>query len=121
MKDASMILLFPCEPFSPLRIDPGFVTEYEAARRVGFACAAYSHGALKEDKLETCLEMLPTPGEERRILLRGWMVPGEKYRLLHDALTAKGYLPQTSPEAYDEAHYLPLATGSHLAERLDHW
>ena len=104
-----MILLFPCEPFSPLRIDPSFVTEYEAARRVGFTCAAYSHEDLEAGRLEACLDMLPAPGEEPRILLRGWMVPGEKYRLLHEALTAKGYLPQTPPEAYDEAHYLPLA------------
>ena len=53
--------------------------------------------------------MLPAPGKEKRVLVRGWMVPGETYRLLHEGLTARGYHPMTSPEAYDEAHYLPLA------------
>lgn len=104
-----MILLFPCEPFSPRRIDPDFVTEFEAARLVGFPCVEYSHEDLEAGDIEACLRMLPEPGEERRVLLRGWMVPGERYQELHHGLVGKGYLPQTAPAAYDEAHYLPLA------------
>jgi len=104
-----MILLFPCEPFSPRRIDPDFVTEHEAARSVGFTCATYSHEDLEAGDIRTCLKMLPEPGEDRLVLVRGWMVPGETYRKLHDGLVDRGFTPITLPEAYDEAHYLPLA------------
>jgi hypothetical protein len=104
-----MILLFPCEPLSPRRIDPSFATEYEAACLAGFRCIAYSHEDLEAGNMEECLRMLPEPGDEKRVLVRGWMVPGETYRLLHEGLTTHGYLPVTAPEAYDEAHYLPLA------------
>jgi hypothetical protein len=104
-----MILLFPCEPFSPNRVDPSFVTEYEAARFIGFTCVLYSHEDLEAGEIGSCLRALPPTGDHRNILMRGWMVPGETYRRLHEGLIARGYLAVTSPEAYDEAHYLPLA------------
>jgi hypothetical protein len=104
-----MILLFPCEPFSPRRVDPSFTSEYEAARLAGFPCMLYSHEDVEAGEIGKALRMLPEPGEERRVLLRGWMLPGERYRLLHDGLLERGYTPVTKPEAYDEAHYLPLA------------
>ncbi|HEY1123845.1 MAG TPA: ATP-grasp domain-containing protein [Haloferula sp.] len=104
-----MILLFPCEPFSPRRVDPDFVTEYEAARSVSFSCFTYSHEDLEASDIHACLKMLPASDDDRQILIRGWMVPGETYRKLHDGLVARGFTPITSPDAYDEAHYLPLA------------
>src|SRR5687767_2388057 len=104
-----MILLFPCEPFSPRRIDPDFVTEYEAAHSVGFPCVTYSHEDLEAGDIDACLKMLPKPGEAPQVLLRGWMVSGEAYGKLYDGLVSRGFKPVTSPEAYDEAHYLPLA------------
>lgn len=104
-----MILLFPSEPFAPRRVDPSFESEYEAAKLVGFTCALYSHEDLEAGDLKNCLRMLSPAAEERSILLRGWMVPGETYALLHAALLDKGYFPVTPPASYDEAHYLPLA------------
>jgi hypothetical protein len=104
-----VILLFPCEPFSPGRIDPDFVAEYEAAKLVGFQCFSYSHEDLEAGDIDSCLAALPPRSADPLILVRGWMVPGEAYRQLHAGLVAKGYLPLTAPEAYDEAHYLPLA------------
>jgi hypothetical protein len=104
-----MILLFPCEPFARQRVDPSFLTEYEAARLVGFRCVLYSHEDLEAGEMRTCLRTLREPEEDRRILVRGWMVPGEVYAMLHAALLERGYLPEVAPEAYDEAHYLPLA------------
>ena len=104
-----MILLFPCEPFSPRRVEPDFVAEYEAARSVGFTCFAYSHEDLEAGDIHSSLKALPDPSKDRMVLVRGWMVPGESYRLFHDGLVSRGFTPVTSPEAYDEAHYLPLA------------
>lgn len=104
-----MILLFPCEPFSPRRIDPDFIAEYETAKLVGFTCFTYSHEEVESGDIEQALCALPAAGEDPLILIRGWMIPGESYRELHAGLVGKGYLPLTAPEAYDEAHYLPLA------------
>ena len=104
-----MILLFPSEPFAPRRVDPSFVAEYEAAKLVGFTCQLYSHDDLESGDLKSSLRMLPPADGDGSILLRGWMVPGETYELLHGALLDRGYLPVTSPASYDEAHYLPLA------------
>lgn len=113
-----MILLFPCEPFSPARVDPDFPQEYDAARLVGFRCITYSHEDLEQGLISECLKLLPPSGGGQRVLLRGWMVPGETYRLLYSGLVERGYLPVTAPESYDEAHYLPLAyriTADHTA------
>ncbi|WP_035612442.1 ATP-grasp domain-containing protein [Haloferula sp. BvORR071] len=104
-----MILLFPCEPFAPQRVDPDFVTEYEAARFVGFQCVLYSHEDLEEGNMQSCLRGMPADSTDRSLLIRGWMVNGETYRLFHDAAVERGYLPVTLPDAYDQAHYLPLA------------
>ena len=104
-----MILLFPCEPFAPQRVDPSFITEYEAARLVGFRCVLYSHEDMEEGEMKSCLRGLPAESEDRSLLIRGWMVTGEVYRLFHDAAVERGYLPVTSPDAYEQAHYLPLA------------
>lgn len=111
----AMNLLFPCEPFSPRRVEPDFASEYEAAGSAGFPCFLNSHEDLERGEIAIALKALPDPGEERRVLIRGWMVPGERYRSLHDGLLARGNQPQTPPEAHDEAHYLPLAIGSSKA------
>jgi len=85
----TIILLFPSDPFSPRRIDPDFVTEYEAARSVGFTCVTYSHEDLEAGDIGACLKRLPDPGEDRQILVRGWMVPGDTYRQLHHGLVSR--------------------------------
>jgi hypothetical protein len=69
----------------------------------------YSHEDLEAGDMKSCLRGLTAESEDRSLLIRGWMVPGEVYGKMHAALLERGYLPGVSPEAYDEAHYLPLA------------
>ncbi len=102
-----MTIFFPSEPFKPRRPDPDFHSEAEAASAAGFDVCLYDHEALMAGAgpLATGVE----PGGDTRSLLRGWMMPGETYGLLHAAISGRGAVPVTSPEAYEEAHYLPLA------------
>ena len=102
------LILFPHQPFSPREIDSEFAAEFEAARTVGFETGFYSHEDVEAGDLELALREL-RKGEEQQLILRGWMLPGESYREFYQALRSKGYLPVVNPEAYEEAHYLPLA------------
>lgn len=104
-------LLFPHEPFAPQRVDPEFTAEYEAARSVGFPTLFYDHEAVEAGDILAALRRIPPVEGPQRMVLRGWMIPGEAYRVLHDGLAGRGYEPQTAPEAYEEAHYLPFAYG----------
>jgi hypothetical protein len=103
------LILFPHEPFSPRKVDSEFAGEFEAARAIGFSTGFYDHEAIALGHAEAALKVLDDAGDSRRLILRGWMMPGERYAALHRALVAKGYDPQTSPEAYSEAHYIPHA------------
>lgn len=105
----SILILFPHEPFSPGRIDSEFSAEYEAARFIGFSTAFYDHEAVENFDLAEALGSLPKTGDAQKAILRGWMLPGENYSALYDALKQKGYHLQTTPEGYEQAHYLPLA------------
>jgi len=103
------LILFPHEPFSPGRIDPDFAAEHEAARVIGFPTGFYDHEAVEEGRTDEMLRRLPEPQDGQRLILRGWMLPGERYSALHDALLSKGHVPWTTPQGYSQAHYLPLA------------
>ncbi len=100
------VILFPHEPFSPRNVDSEFVGEYEAARIIGFPTRFYDHELIEQGEAEAAVKLLAA-GDASRLILRGWMIPGERYAALYGALISKGYDPQTSPDAYSEAHYIP--------------
>ncbi|QDT99343.1 ATP-grasp domain-containing protein [Gimesia aquarii] len=104
---ASILIFFPHEPFSVSRVDSEFASEYEAAKTVGFTTGFYDHDVLEQGDLKTALKPLPFSENKQRLILRGWMIPGEIYTSLFEALQSKGYKPETTPEAYEEAHYIP--------------
>jgi hypothetical protein len=101
------LILFPHEPFSPRKVDSEFASEFESARMIGFPTGFYDHEAVEQGEAEAAVKFLADVDEPQRLILRGWMIPGERYAALYDALVAKGYAPQTSPDAYSEAHYIP--------------
>ena len=104
-----MLILFPHSPKTPLIVDAEFADEWNAARAVGFATGFYVDHLVRSGDVVASLQILPETREPTALLLRGWMLPGEVYSTLFDALTNRGYKPQTTPDAYEEAHYLPLA------------
>lgn len=97
------LILFPHEPFSPRVIDSEFAEEYDAAQSIGFATGFYGHEALKAGETQEALAPLPNCPSVQRVILRGWMIPGSAYKSLYEGLKRKGYQPQTSPEAYEQA------------------
>lgn len=106
---STAVILFPCEPFSPRVVEPDFATEFEAARAIGFSTALYSHEDIVDGNGSDALARVPATSDPSPIILRGWMLTADQYQTLHDSLIAKGYAPVTSPDAYAQAHYLPLA------------
>ncbi len=103
------LILFPHEPFSPRKVDSEFAAEFEAARMIGFPTGFYDHEATEQGNAEAAVRLLGGAGRGQRLILRGWMIPGDRYAELFAALKSKGYEPQTSPEGYSEAHYIPGA------------
>lgn len=105
-----MTILFPSQPFSPSKVEPDFAEEFDAARTVGFQTAFYDHDLIEAGEITAATKSIPLSGGEKSdTLLRGWMLTGENYGRLHEAICQKGHRPLVSPEAYEEAHYLPLA------------
>lgn len=103
------LILFPHEPFSHGKIDSEFASEYDAAVVIGFQTGLYDHEAVESGDPIAALKRLQDSDAHQKVIFRGWMVPGEAYAGLHAQLVAKGYLPQTSPEDYEQAHYIPFA------------
>lgn len=104
-----LLILFPHQPFEPSIADSALAGEYEAARVIGLPTAFYDHEALENGNTAEAFRMLPESKTEQRLIFRGWMIPGEIYKAGFEALHAKGYRPEVSPEAYEEAHYIPFA------------
>ncbi len=101
-------LLFPSEPFGSARkVDPAFADECSGAVANGFEVAFFAQDDLARGDAAAAFGHLPD-GRGKRVLFRSWMVSGESYRAAHDRLVDKGYRPEVSPGAYEEAHYLPL-------------
>jgi hypothetical protein len=103
-------ILFPNDPLHQRKPDPDYVTEFEAAASAGFRCALFSLEALRAGDIRSALEVCPGAAEPDEWLThRCWMMSDSLYAKLHAGLVELGYAPQVSPEAYAEAHYLPLA------------
>jgi len=112
-----MHILFPCDPMRKNRCDPDFCRELEHAELAGFSTSLYSHEALTEGDIAGSLDGIryTDSGSPRFVLLRGWMIPGEIYAQLYEALLTRSYCFFVNPRAYEEAHYLPFAI-RHLEE-----
>ena len=105
----SALILFPQSPFSRSQVEPDFETELAAARTAGFETSFYDHDLLENGEADQSLRHLPRSDTQQKLLLRGWMTSGENYQALFASLQRKGYQPQTTSSAYEQAHYLPIA------------
>jgi len=105
-----MKVLFPNHPLKPRLPDPGYQTEFEAARGAGFGCELYNLEDLRAGDATEATKycgMASQSGEP--IIYRGWMMSEAFYAALFGSLVARGYQPVTTPEQYAQAHYLPNA------------
>lgn len=103
-----MIILFPSEPYSPKEVDSNFTAEYEAAKLVGFEVFLFDHDEfVSSGNLKHKLPVREGNAEE--IMLRGWMLKEDQYRMLWSNLFLDGYLLINSSEQYLNCHYFPEA------------
>jgi len=105
-----MKILFPNHPLKPRLPDPGYQTEFDAARDAGFGCEVYSLEDLRSgDAIEATKYCGMALESNEPIVYRGWMMSEDLYTALFDALVTKGYRSITTPMQYAQAHYLPNA------------
>ncbi len=104
-----MYILFPHEPFQPTKVDSAFASECEAAKNAGFLTVFYDDISLQAGEVQSALKRLTFFDPTQKLILRGWMIPGERYTQLNMELEDRGGALITSPHAYEEAHYLPNA------------
>jgi hypothetical protein len=83
-----------------------FDTEAEAAEALGIDTFQIDLSALLEGDAERACAAIPDRGR-LRLLYRGWMLTGEEYEALDEALGAMGHELMTTPAQYAAAHYLP--------------
>lgn len=103
------LILLPHAEGDPSHADTEFTAEFEAARAVGFQIVFYDHTAATQGDAEGAVSAIPATTAKRSLILRGWMLPGERYAALDEALKNRGYSLLTNPGAYVEAHYVPLS------------
>ncbi|WP_257457987.1 ATP-grasp domain-containing protein [Archangium lipolyticum] len=83
-----------------------FDTEAEAAEALGIETFQIDLHALLEGNTDRALAAIPERGH-LRLLYRGWMLTGEEYEALDEALGELGHELMTTPAEYAAAHYLP--------------
>jgi hypothetical protein len=99
-----MMLLIPCDAFSPSKPDEQFADEAAAARDRGIEVAVVDHDALCRPGREAEAVRRVPAGEA---VYRGWMLPPARYVAFSSALAAREAALRTDPAAYRRAHELP--------------
>jgi hypothetical protein len=102
-----MRLLFCSDPLNPRQPDEAYRAEVAAAERLGIPFVLVDHDALAHDNDPVrAVRRVPQPGSGLGVY-RGWMLTPHQYRLLYEALEAKGLRLLNDPAAYRHCHYLP--------------
>ncbi|APW63860.1 ATP-grasp domain-containing protein [Paludisphaera borealis] len=103
-----MLLVLCRDPLEHSRPDRAFEAEVAAIDRLGLPYVLVDHDALVRggDSARAVRRVSEQP-ETVLAVYRGWMVTPLQYRVLYDALAAKGIRLINSPEQYSHAHHLP--------------
>jgi hypothetical protein len=108
-------ILFCSDPFDRRRPDESFAGEHEAALAAGFSVSFVDHDAVVGGEARRALGRLVESSVNGSgdtvgaLIYRGWMLKPPAYEGLYVALRERGDRPITTPEAYAQAHHLPLA------------
>ena len=97
-----MLLLVPCDPLNPRRVDPHFKPQADAARSAGVEVARINHDSL--DRPADAVAGVPASEDA---VYRGWMMTAAQYSDLAAALAGRGVRLRTSPAEYRTAHEFP--------------
>jgi len=103
-----MRLLFCSDPLNPRQPDEAYRAEVAAAERLRIPLILVDHDALAHDNDPVrAVRRVPPQPQPDLALYRGWMLTPDQYRLLYEALEAKGLRLLNDPAAYRHCHYLP--------------
>ena len=102
-----MLLVLCRDPLEPSRPDRAFEAEVAAVERLGLPYVLVDHDALvRHDEPDRIVRRVPPQPESRLAAYRGWMVTPPQYRVLYEALIAKGIRLINDPDQYRHGHYL---------------
>jgi hypothetical protein len=98
-----MHLLYPCSPLRSRLPDEQYQPEVEAVRAEGVEISLFSFENFQAGVFKAC-PMLPVGGE---VLYRGWMLSGNEYAALVEAIEAAGCKAIIGAADYVACHHLP--------------
>ena len=103
-----MLIVLCSDPLESTGPDRAFGAEIAAIERLGVPHALVDHDALVRGE-ETGRVVRRVTDEKRSTMAayRGWMVTPAQYRVLYEALTARGLRLINDPAQYRHAHCLP--------------
>jgi hypothetical protein len=103
-----MRLVFCSDPLNPRQPDEAYRAEVAAAERLGVPFTLVDHDALTHDgDPARAVRQVPQLADHGLGIYRGWMLRPEQYRLMYEALDAKGVRLLNDPAAYRHGHYWP--------------
>jgi hypothetical protein len=103
-----MTVVFCRDPLEPSQPDRAFGAEVAAIERLGLPYALVDHDALvRDDEPGRVVRRVREQPQSVVALYRGWMVTPSQYRVLYDALAARGIRLVNDPRQYRHAHHLP--------------
>ncbi|MCX4825330.1 ATP-grasp domain-containing protein [Streptomyces sp. NBC_01142] len=97
--------LYCCDPLNPRRVDEHFAAEAREVRARGGAVVLIDHDALLQGDAQRAVARVPRGTDAA--WYRGWMIPGDRYQELSEALSRRGSGLLVAPEQYRAAHELP--------------
>lgn len=107
------LILFPSKENDPSKVDSVFSSDMSTAVVKGYLVALFSyqeiiHGKVRLNFLGGCpKETIKEKCRENPALYRGWILPGDSYRLLYSAVRHYGFSLVNNPEEYLNGQYIP--------------
>jgi hypothetical protein len=103
-----MKLVFCSDPVNPRQPDETYRAEAAAAERLGVPFSLVDHDALThDDDPARAVRRVSQQPQSGLALYRGWMLTPHQYRLMYEALDARGVRLLNDPAAYRHCHHLP--------------
>ncbi|KPI30910.1 hypothetical protein OV450_1687 [Actinobacteria bacterium OV450] len=100
-----MPVLYCRDSLNPRRVDEHFTLEAREVRARGGAVGLIDHDALLQGDARQAVAHVPDG--LGNVWYRGWMIPGDRYAALAEALRRRGAELIVTPEQYRTAHELP--------------
>lgn len=97
-----MQIIYPSRLFHPTIPDETFEQEYYCAQEKGIHCLLLSSDAVAMGEYRFSAPFRAG----MQAIWRGWMMAGDEYQQLHQAIAKRGSALMTSPDDYLRCHYL---------------